>query len=157
MKRASTLCVVFLTILPAPGQSPERGFQLSPIEQRLLVLTNAERKKNDVAPLRGNATLFQVARAHSFNMAKQGKMEHELDGKTPFDRLNAASFRYSWAGENIAYGDGSISLDAIMRGWMDSEGHRRNILNPMYTDIGLGIARDPNGRLFYTQVFARPR
>jgi uncharacterized protein YkwD len=99
--------------------------------------------------------LFKAARDHSINMAKQGKMEHELDGKNPFHRIKATGYQYRYAGENIAYGD--VPLADVMAGWMKSPPHRKNILYKEFTEIGLGLAKSKDGATYYTQVFGHPR
>ena len=84
-------------------------------------------------------------------------MDHTLDEKSPFDRLRAAGYKFLKAAENIAMGEKGASQDLVMKSWMESELHRKNILNPDYTEIGVGIAADKSGQLYYTQVFAMPR
>jgi len=143
-----------LTLLGA-GE-PAKPFQQTPDEIKLVELTNQERKKLDLAPLKLSLALTKIARGHSENMARQAKMEHVLDKKGPFDRLRDAGYKYIKAGENIASGQG-VTLATIMKAWMDSKEHRANILLPDYTEIGLGIARDKTGQLYFTQVFAKPR
>jgi uncharacterized protein YkwD len=129
--------------------------KLSMEEQRLLELTNAERKKADLRPLAPNPVLFKVAREHSANMARQEKMAHELDGKNPYMRLKVAGYRYHYAGENVASGD--VDLEDVVKGWMASPPHRKNILSPNFTEIGLSLATSDKGEVYYTQVFASPR
>jgi uncharacterized protein YkwD len=128
---------------------------MTKVEKRLLELTNAERAKEELPALKAAPLLFKSAREHSANMAKQGKMEHELDGKNPFQRIKGVGYQYYLAGENIAFGP--LDLKAVMNGWMNSEGHRKNILHKGYTEIGLGIARGSDGAYYYTQVFGTPR
>ncbi len=133
-------------------------YKLTAEEQQLLDLTNAERKKHDLPPLRFSPILSRVARAHSVNMAKQKKMDHVLDGKTPFQRLKAADYVYEYAGENVAYRPEEMPLKAVMKGWMDSPLHRQNILDKNFTEIGLGGAADKEGTtIYYTQMFGTPR
>jgi uncharacterized protein YkwD len=131
------------------------AFQLTDEEKEIFDLTNAARKDQQLEPLRVNATLMKCARQHSLNMAKQAKMAHELDGKSPFDRLRAVGYDYRRAGENVAYGDEDVSVKEIFDGWMKSEGHRKNILNKDYVEIGLGIAVSGEEK-YYTQVFGQP-
>src|SRR5262249_35732049 len=78
--------------------------KLSKDEQRIRDLTNEARAKEKLPPLKVNATLVKVARAHSANMAKQGKMEHVLDDKNPAQRIEKAGYDYRSVGENIAWG-----------------------------------------------------
>src|SRR5437868_2107452 len=99
----STLLVTLALLGRAVSDEPKPpAFKLTNQEQTLLDLTNAERKKSDLAPLKPSALLFKAARAHSVNMAKQEKLDHELDGKTPFDRIKDVKYDYRAAGENIA-------------------------------------------------------
>ncbi|HYV39101.1 MAG TPA: CAP domain-containing protein [Gemmataceae bacterium] len=135
--------------------SQQKDFKLSDAEQKLLDLTNAERAKEKLPPLKFNPVLCEVARAHSANMAKQGKLEHELDGKTPFERIKATGYKYSMGGENVARH--RAGLEEVMAGWMKSPGHRDNILSNEYTEIGMGAVTDAKGFVYYTQVFAKPR
>jgi|SRR5271165_623070 len=153
MTRLCSFLLVWLIVtVVGAGEMPLKG-----PEKTILELTNVERKKQDLPPLKPNALLFKVAQAHSENMAKQGKMEHELDGQTPGQRLKAAGYAFARAHENIAAADAGISLEQLMKAWMDSKGHRENILNPQCTEIGLGRATDKEGKTFYTQVFAKPK
>lgn len=126
-------------------------------EKKLFELTNGERKKKELLPLILSLALSKVARAHSENMARQGKMEHKLDDKTPFDRMREAGYKFMKGGENIAMGDDDAPMPLIMKAWMESKGHRDNVLHTEFTEIGVGIARDKKGVLYYTQLFARPK
>ncbi|MBM3994325.1 MAG: CAP domain-containing protein [Planctomycetes bacterium] len=138
------------------GEGADKKFQHTPDELKIWELTNLERKGKDKMPLKLNPALSKLARAHSENMAKQQKQDHTLDGKTPFDRLREAGYKYFKAGENIGSADGG-TIDMVMKAWMDSKGHAENILNPDYAEIGVGIARDKDGVTYYTQLFAKPR
>jgi uncharacterized protein YkwD len=135
-------------------QRAENQLKLSADEQALLDLTNAERKKANLKPLLPNARLFAAARSHAANMAKQEKLEHELDGKGMAERIHGEGYVFSRAGENIAWNH-KTPKEAIT-GWMNSEGHRMNILTPEFTQVGLGIAKSAKGELYWVQVFATP-
>jgi uncharacterized protein YkwD len=149
-------CGVLAALLLAHGG--EAPFvKLSDEETRLLDLTNQERKKKELAPLRPNPKLIKLARDHSANMARQGKMKHDLDGKTPFDRMRDAGYHFVKGGENIAACAAKISQPEVLQAWMESKIHRENILQPEYTEIGIGLARDKDGQIYYTQLFAKPR
>jgi uncharacterized protein YkwD len=149
------ICAVYLCATVAEADE-KSAFKISEDEQTILDLTNKARKKEKLPPLKANETLCKVARAHSANMAKQGKMEHVLDNKNPAQRIKAAGYRYSYVGENVAAGNG-WSLEDVFQVWMDSETHRKNILAKEFKEIGIGIARDEHNKLYYTQVFATPR
>jgi uncharacterized protein YkwD len=155
-KGGMVVVLVSLGGLSARGGDDKGKFELSPLEKEVLELTNEERKKKELPPLRPDPLLFKVARGHSDNMAKQSKMEHVLDGKTPFDRLREARYPYTFAGENIAYGL-NTPVKEIFQGWMESPKHRDNILNDRFTEIGIGAVKDKEGTIWYTQVFGKPQ
>jgi uncharacterized protein YkwD len=136
------------------GEKPKPG-PATKDEKKVFELTNEERKKKELKPLVLNATLCMVARSHSENMAAQGKLAHDLDGKSAFDRMRSAGYKFVKGGENVGAGDG-ITPEGMVKAWMGSDGHRGNILTDDYTELGVGIARAKNGQLYYTQVFARP-
>jgi uncharacterized protein YkwD len=138
-----------------PAQSPKQAkFEMTAEEKQIVDLTNEVRKKASLQLLRPNPLLFQAARAHSANMAKQHKMDHVLDGKKLRDRLRAVQYRFRFCGENLAWGD--FPIREVFKGWMDSEKHRMNILDKEFTEIGLGRVLDDKGDFYYTQVFAKP-
>ena len=137
-----------------PQQPP--ALKLSAEEQQVLDLTNQAREKEKLPALRPNPLLFSAARGHSANMARQDVMEHVLDGKKPGDRVKDAGYRYSWVGENIAVTDGDTTAN-VFKGWMESKVHREHILSDHFDEIGIGIARNDKGNIYYTQVFASPK
>ena len=125
--------------------------------ERIITLTNAERVQAGLAPLSVNTSLVQAADVQSGNMARLNTMSHSLPGTaTPdlADRAVAVGYQYSSMGENIAYN--YADADAVVAGWMASPGHRANILNPKYTEIGVSIATSAAGDPYYTQVFGSP-
>jgi uncharacterized protein YkwD len=136
-------------------KEPEK-LELTQAEKELLELTNQERAKEKLPPLKPNLVLFRVARAHSANMAKKGEMKHDLDGKNPAQRVRAAGYAYRELAENIAWGEGE-TLEGVMKGWMKSKIHRDNILHGSFAEIGIGIVRTEKGEMYYTQVFALPK
>ncbi len=131
------------------------AFELSKEEQALLDLTNKERAKAELPPLKANEKLFKAARAHTENMAKQNKLDHTLDDKGPGDRLKDVGYEHAGWGENVA--GGPRTPEEAVETWMNSEGHKANILNPNFKEIGLGIAKSGDGGMYYTQVFGIPR
>jgi uncharacterized protein YkwD len=132
--------------------------ELSRLEQALLDLTNKERAKAKLQPLKANAVLCQVARAHSANMAKQNQMNHFLDGKNPAERTLEAGYDYKHVGENLGESVGNPPPPAkVVESWMKSKHHRDNILKPEFTEIGLGMARSGRGNIYYTQLFGTPK
>src|SRR5262249_9963114 len=123
---------------------------------KILDLTNKAREKDKLPPLKLNPTLVKVARAHSANMAKQGKLEHELDGKDPKQRMKDAGYDAGWGGENIGAAFGGTT-ESGFKDWMNSPPHKANILKDKYEEIGIGMAKSADGAVYFTQVFASPK
>lgn len=157
MHRRDLLWLLLIALLVGADEkkTEKPGFQLTADEQKILELTNKARAEKKLQPLIINPLLTKVARAHSANMAKKGEMNHILDGKSPADRVKMAGYDYSRVGENIAFGE-NATIPQIFTGWMESKGHRENILQEEYREIGIGIARKDKGEKYYTQVFGTP-
>lgn len=136
---------------PAPTETPENPD--GAYEREVWEIVNRERAKNGLAALDWAEDLAAVARAHSRDMAENGYFSHtDLSGGSPFDRLRNAGISYRTAGENIAYGQ--RTPEAVMTAWMNSSGHRANILNAGFKELGVGAARAKNGTIYWTQCFA---
>ena len=124
-------------------------------ESTLVSLVNSERAKAGVKPLKVNLKLVEAARRHSENMGRTHRFAHTLDGKNVGGRLDKAGYKYRRAGENIARSEEPLAH--ILRRWMASPGHRRNILNPEFQETGIGIYEMKNGNRYLTQIFAASR
>lgn len=129
-----------------------------------LCVLNAERAGHDLGPLRLNRRLSTAARRHSRAMVRKQFFSHtSLNGASFVDRIRATGYlsgARSWSvGENIAYGSGSRSTPrSIGRAWMNSPGHRANILSESYGSIGIGVASGTpvgGGGATYTTDFGR--
>ena len=119
----------------------------------VLNLVNEERAKYNVAPLKWDDSLAALAESHCEDMIDRNFFAHNTpDGQTPFDRMKAAGISYSSAGENIAAGQSSPQN--VMDSWMNSPGHRKNILNPDFEYIGVGLARGGSYGIYWAQEFA---
>ncbi|MFJ5829398.1 CAP domain-containing protein [Streptomyces sp. NPDC093089] len=117
---------------------------------QVIALVNAERAKAGCGPLTANATLTKAAQGHSDDMAARDFFDHtNPDGKGPGDRVTAAGYPWSTYGENIAMGQ--QTPEQVMDAWMNSSGHRANILNCDFKEIGVGI--HSSGGPYWTQVF----
>lgn len=104
----------------------------------LVASTNARRAENGLGALALNATLSQAAQAKATDMAARNYWSHNTpDGKEPWVFFNQVGYKYQAAGENLAYGF-TTSSDTVV-GWMNSPGHRANILNNKYTEVGFGF------------------
>ncbi len=131
----------------APKPTPTPG--LSGPAAQVVVLTNAQRVKAGCKPLKVDSRLNLSAQRHSADMAKRNYFEHEdPDGHDFADREKAAGFVGDSGGENIAMGQTSAA--EVMNDWMNSPGHRRNILDCSFTLIGVGYVADGH---YWTQNF----
>jgi hypothetical protein len=107
-------------------------------EQQVFELTNQERVKNGLSPLKTNAELNFAADKYAEEMSKRRVLSHTgPDGSKPWDRAEAVGYEAQMMGENIAAGQ--RTPEQVVKGWMDSPGHRANILRSQYTDIGVGF------------------
>ena len=129
----------------------------------VLQMTNNWRVSNGLPALSVNALLQQAAQAHADNMARQDKYGdtdqngHILDGHDFIWRLAQVGYNWSVAGENVAYNFGYANpAETLANQWWESAGHRANILDADYTEIGIGVAQGASGRWYGVQLFARP-
>lgn len=120
---------------------------------------NAQRTANGQGGLAVNPCVVYVAQLRSNDMAANEYFSHTgPDGSTAFSLLDANNVDYGWGGENLArnnYADGDTVAVAI-RDLMASAGHRENILNPHYTEMGVAAATDASGIRYYTMIFIGP-
>lgn len=141
------------TVPPPPDAwvAPPPGCD-DPIEQEVIRLANEARAEAGLGPLTCDPMMVAVARAHSSDMCTRDYFDHTgLDGRSPFDRLRDGGVRFGAAGENIAWGQRDAR--EVHTSWMNSPGHRRNILGSSYGRIGVGLDRC-GGSMYWTQVFA---
>ena len=131
---------------------------------RVLALVNIERANQGLSPLTWNTQLSTAAQNHSASMAINDYFSHtddlDADGSSPWDRIHNAGYQYSAAAENIAAGD--QTPEEVVATWMNSPEHCANILNPNYTEIGIGyfyLQNDTgtvNSNFYWTQTFGTP-
>jgi uncharacterized protein YkwD len=139
----------------ATTSAPAKRATRDPQEEAVLALVNTARTGAGCASVSVDLRLATAARAHSADMAARNYFAHNTpEGKTPGDRVRAAGYGWSAVGENIAAGQPDAAT--VMRDWMDSPGHRANILNCGYRDIGIGLARNGAGKPYWTQDFGTP-
>jgi uncharacterized protein YkwD len=160
MARALTAAVVasFLATMAGPALAASQDTTpktssiagdaiANPGLQTALDRINALRRQAGAAPLRLNSALNAAAQGHARDMAVNNYFSHtSRDGRTAGDRITAAGYSWQTYGENIAWGYSSWST--AITGWMNSPGHRANMLNPRFKEIGLGV----NNR-YYVQDF----
>ena len=121
----------------------------STYEQQVIDLINEIRIKNGLSPLTENTALSRCAKAKSQDMHDKRYFSHQSPTYgSPFDMMKQFGITYRTAGENIAMGQ--TTPQAVVNAWMNSEGHRANILNASFTQIGMGYVADGH---YWTQQF----
>ncbi|OSP24963.1 hypothetical protein B7767_43010 [Streptomyces sp. 13-12-16] len=141
------------TATPKPTASAPGPAGASGAVAKVVELVNAERGKVGCSPVKVNTTLTKAAQDHSEDMAASGSMSHTgSDGSSPGDRITRAGYGWSTYGENVAYG--YSTPEQVMAGWMGSPGHKENILNCAFKEIGVGLAQPGS---YWTQDFGTAR
>jgi uncharacterized protein YkwD len=141
--------VVALGALAAPLRAERRSSATFDARQ-IVALTNESRRQAGLPPVAVDERLMAAARAKLFDMLKQDYFDHRTpDGRQPWTFMQAAGYRFQMAAENLA--KGYDTEPDVQRAWMKSRGHRANILNPHFTEIGVA---DANG--IVVVMFGRP-
>lgn len=139
---------------PRPTTPPASGN--AALEAEVLAIVNTERAKAGCPAVTADDRLTAAARGHSADMAARDYFSHTTPEGVQFaTRITDAGYRWSGAGENIAKGQRTPA--AVMTAWMNSSGHKANILNCGFKNLGVGVAADATGALLWTQDFASPR
>ncbi len=142
---------------PTPEPTPEPKPDLEPkegmtAEEELMVdLVNEERTKLGLKPLEVDISLVEIGRMKSQDMIDLNYFSHTSPTYgSPFDMMKQAGIQYRTAGENLA---GASTVERAHQALMQSDGHRRNILNPAFTHIGVGIVKGGSYGMMFTQMF----
>ena len=154
--------ILFMVLISVPWKAKVHAGtnhqdETTPFDYQVIELTNAERLAQGLPPLAYNIELTNAAQGHTQTMAMNGFLDHtdQLTGSTPADRVLAAGYNYQFTAENIAAG--YDTPEEAVEGWMNSDGHRANILSTNNREIGVGYFRvdeDPNNYFAYwTQNF----
>lgn len=139
----------------AKPTTPSGSAALNNYEQQVVDLVNKERAAAGLSALTVNSALAKVAETKAADLRDNNYFDHQSPKYgSPFDMMHQFGITYSSAGENIA--KGQRTPDEVMKGWMNSPGHRANILNANYTQIGVGYVTDSNGTGYWVQEFIRP-
>ena len=134
------------------------------VELAIIEQTDAFRKEQGLARLDANAELTATARAFAQFLAKSGKFAHEADGRQPADRAKASGYKFCTIAENLSmrmdsrgFKTEALAHEAV-EGWKASPGHRKNMLLANVVEIGVGVARAPDGHPKYlsVQLLGRP-
>lgn len=134
---------------------------LDALTRQVLELTNAARARGHrcggsvyppAPPLVSEARLGAAAQAHAADMAARNYFNHiSPDGRAPKDRIDAAGYSWRTIAENIAAGQ--ADAQEVVTGWLNSEGHCRNLMNAGYRELGLGLAQSSGGKRYWVQDF----
>jgi uncharacterized YkwD family protein len=137
---------------PVVSDANTASDSLSAFEREVVQLVNQERAKRGLAPLKVDVELSKVARVKSEDMRDQGYFSHDSPTYgSPFDMMKRFGIQFRAAGENIAAG--YPTPEAAVKGWMNSSGHRANILSSQFTHIGVGYAKGGAYGHYWTQQF----
>lgn len=129
---------------------PEDNSSMDQFASRVVELVNAERAKAGLSPLTVDNSVASAAATRAKEIEKSFSHSRP-DGSSFSTALKASGVSFMGAGENIAYGQ--QTPEAVMQGWMNSSGHRANILNPKFTTIGVGHYQNAAGVHYWTQLF----
>ena len=129
------------------------GFVVSgSMTSQVVTLVNKERASNGLQSLASDSQLAKLAQMKAEDMAKNGYFSHTSPTYgSAFDMMKKYGVSYKTAGENIA--KGQKTAQSVMNGWMNSSGHRANILKSDYTKIGVGYAKASDGTTYWVQIF----
>ena len=136
---------------PTGTNAPTGTGTLSSQGSRILQLANAERAKVGAKPLKSNTELNKLATMKSKDIVEKNYFSHQSPTYgSPFDMMKTYGISYMYAGENLAI---NSDADKAHNAWMNSEGHKKNLLNPDFTELGVGLYPKGNGSYAYTQMF----
>ncbi|MEG1410554.1 MAG: CAP domain-containing protein [Terrisporobacter sp.] len=139
---------------PSQDTTTSNG-DFSNFQQEVLRLVNVERSKRGLKPLKLNTKLSSVATTKSQDMVNKNYFSHTSPTYgSPFNMMKQFGISYSAAAENIA--KGQTTPEQVMKSWMNSSGHRANILSANYTELGVGVAKSSNETTYWTQMFIKP-
>jgi uncharacterized YkwD family protein/spore coat assembly protein SafA len=124
-------------------------------ENQVIKLTNAERTKRGLSPLKADWQLSRVARYKALDMRDRNYFSHTSPTYgSPFNMIKEFGLSYTAAAENIAAGQ--TTPQAVVNAWMASAGHRANILSPNYNEIGVGYAKGGSYGAYWSEMFIHP-
>lgn len=169
MKTQALLVALIAMLLSAPADAPaQAGDAARPervqiaaaakpgaLKNDVFAAVNRERQKQGLPALARNGKLNKAAQAHAADMARRGALSHTGgDGSNFGQRMQRQGYRFRAGAENVAAGQQDAA--AVMKSWMNSAGHRGNILNKDMKHIGVGFARASDGQPYWVQVFGAP-
>jgi uncharacterized protein YkwD len=149
------------SLRPVPPSTTK--VSVNAIEQKLIDATNGFRRDNNLVTLKPSVRLIGIGQSHARNMARQDKFGdsdkngHILDGQNVEYRIKVGGYAFARVAENVGYQlRRPDPAAAMMEGWKNSAGHRKNMLLPDVNEIGVGAAQGKSGRWYFVQLFGRP-
>ena len=148
MKKILGVIIIFIVFIT--------GVEGSDYQEVILEITNRSRIENGMKPLKINKTLNEIAIVKAEDMAKEGVLSHNSEryGMT-FNLIKKEGIRYNAAAENIARGHDTPEF--VAQRWLESKGHRENILNSNFDETGIGLAQDKKGKKYWVQLFIKKK
>lgn len=132
------------------------SFSAKDYQKEMVNLVNIEREKENLPPLVLDEKLNKIAEEKTKLLVKEGKLNHLAGGFKSFGEfLKSHNISYSLAGENLA-GKTKTSEESLNL-WLNSKGHRANIMNENFTNIGVAKGTDKNGNTYWVQIFIKPQ
>lgn len=156
---ASAACATVSVPLPASGgDRPGGASGPASAAAEVVSLTNDARIRNGRRALATSSRLTEAARLHAAQMAAHQQAAHTISGArypTMPSRLDAVGYAYASAAENVAWNQPSAR--DVVTTWLNSSGHRANLLDASFTEMGAAVAYSARGEPYWIQVFGRPR
>lgn len=139
------------------GVSRSRSRDIESLEQQCLDEVNRLRRRSRLAPLEFSEGLLSVARNYSRRMAEEHFFSHtDPEGFTVRERVDSADIKWRMVGENLAYSNGYVNpVAASLHGWMESPGHRKNLLDPDFSLTAIGVWIGSDGTVYFTEIFLK--
>lgn len=156
-RQVSRLALMAVVFLAGCGTGLDVGSGSgSTLATQVFTLTNNERSSEGIAALTWNDQLAVAAAVHAKDMADRDYFSHySPEGEDVGDRATQAGYQWAWVGENIAKGQRTAAQ--VVQAWMDSPGHRENIVREEFTELGVAVWEDALGTLYWVQAFGRPQ
>lgn len=146
----------YITLITLFSHNVYAAMDLVALEKEILQAVNKERADKKLGPLVFENKLLTIAREHSVNMATANILAHELKGSTLDTRVDKIGYNYTQIAENVAMIDKNTKTNiaiTVVKMWMNSTGHRENILTPGHKEAGVGLSQAANGDMYFTMVF----
>ncbi|HUG23018.1 CAP domain-containing protein [Piscinibacter sp.] len=162
--RLPTSAVLWAGLLATAATAQVQRPDLAQATERVTRQTNEFRAAHRAGATTADPALTEAAQAFADHMARTDRYSHEADGRRPSERASAHGYDYCLVSENIAFVQSSAGFETqelaerLVRGWKESPGHRKNMLDVAVTETGVAIAQSPRTKRYYAvQMFGRPR